>query len=112
MKLQQAYYSESNMAGGWQLIGYMAPNNGTTTNFTYGNNKGIADDQSDAVTTAKQGWDASNNINLNECKQGVNWTVSIIKESSSSVGDDIKFTASAGAAGCVALTPTFDKIGK
>jgi hypothetical protein len=26
--------------------------------------------------------------------------------------DNITFTASAGPAGCVALTPTFDKIGK
>ena len=84
------------MAGGWQLIGYMAPNNGTTTNFTYGNAKGIADKESDAITSAKQGWDAKNNVNLNECKSAVNWTVSIVKSSSSNAGDDIKFTASAG----------------
>ena len=36
VKLQQAYFSESNKAGGWQLIGYMAPGeNSSTTNFSY-----------------------------------------------------------------------------
>ncbi|SIN81332.1 hypothetical protein SAMN05720758_0001, partial [Fibrobacter sp. UWB11] len=25
VKLQQAYFSEASKAGGWQLIGYMAP---------------------------------------------------------------------------------------
>ena len=112
MKLQQAYFSESNMAGGWQLIGYMAPNNGTTTNFTYGNDLGIEADQSDAITALTTGWDAANNINLNECAKGTNWTVKIQKTSSSTAGDDVSFTAAANGAGCVALTPTFDKIGK
>jgi type IV pilus assembly protein PilA len=113
VKLQQAYFSESNMAGGWQLIGYLAPNNGETTNFIY--DKGdIAKDASDGVTDQKDGWKAANKANLNEC-QGAgatfNWTVKVQKKSGSSQ-DDITFTASAGPAGCVALTPTFDKIGK
>ena len=112
MKLQQAYFSESNMAGGWQLIGYQAPNDGKTTNFEYGTTLGIEKDQSDAVTSLTVGWDAKNNVNLNECKSAVNWTVKIQKASSSTAGDDIKFTANAGDAGCVALTPTFDKIGQ
>ena len=112
VKLQQAYFSESNMAGGWQLIGYMAPNDGATTNFEYGKKLGIAKDESDAVTNLTTGWDAQNKVNLNECKSAVNWTVKIQKSTSSNAGDDIKFTASAGTAGCVALTPTFDKIGQ
>ena len=112
MKLQQAYFSESNMAGGWQLIGYMAPNDGATTNFEYGKNLGIVKDQSSAISSATTGWDAANKVNLNECKAATNWTISIIKATSSTAGDDIKFTASAGPAGCVALTPTFDKIGQ
>ena len=112
VKLQQAYFSESNKAGGWQLIGYMAPNDGATTNFEYGKSLGIAKDQSSDIASATIGWDAANKVNLNECKAATNWTISIVKATSSTAGDDIKFTASAGNAGCVALTPTFDKIGQ
>ena len=115
MKLQQAYFSESNMAGGWQLIGYMAPSSAgesETTNFKYGNQLGIAKDQSNALASNVVGWDAKNKINLNECASGVNWTVTLSKKSSSTAGADIGFSSSAGAAGCVALTPTFDMIGQ
>ena len=116
MKLQQAYFSESNMAGGWQLIGYLAPSgvsDGETTNFKYdvGN---IAKDASDAVSAQKIGWQAANKANLNECTGNgstYNWSVKVQKVASTSQ-DDITFTSSAGPAGCVALTPTFDKIGK
>ncbi|PWJ62783.1 MULTISPECIES: hypothetical protein [unclassified Fibrobacter] len=113
MKLQQAYFSESSMAGGWQLIGYLAPNNGSTTNFTY-DHGAIAEDGSDALDDNKLGWGANNNANLNECTKkdsGNNWTVTLSKASGTTQAD-IAFAASAGDAGCVALTPTFDKIGK
>ena len=115
MKLQQAYFSESNMAGGWQLIGYMAPSGAgesETTNFKYGNNLGITKDQSNALVSDVVGWDAKNKINLNECASNVNWKVTLSKKTSSTAGADIGFSSSAGAAGGVALTPTFDKIGK
>ena len=111
VKLQQAYFSESNMAGGWQLIGYSAPNNGTTTNFKYGNSLGITAQQSNDLQENKIGWDAMNNVALNECASAVNWTVTLSK-ATGTTSADISFAASAGPAGCVALTPTFDKIGK
>ena len=115
MKLQQAYFSESNMAGGWQLIGYIAPSGAgesETTNFKYGNSLGITKDQSNALASDVVGWDAMNKINLNECTSGINWKVTLSKKTSSTAGADIGFSSSAGAAGCVALTPTFDKIGQ
>ena len=111
MKLQQAYFSESNMAGGWQLIGYQTPNNGSTTNFEYGTDLGISDQNSDALESSQVGWDAKNKVALNECESGVNWTVTLSK-ASGTTSADISFATSAGDAGCVALTPTFDKIGK
>lgn len=111
VKLQQAYFSESNMAGGWQLIGYQAPNNGTTTNFEYGIELPIGAQSSDALSTGKVGWNAKNKVALNECSSAVNWTVTLSK-ASGTTSADISFAASAGATGCVALTPTFDKIGK
>lgn len=99
------------MAGGWQSIGYSAPNNGSTTNFTYGNNLGITAQQSDELSANKIGWDAKNNVALNECASAVNWTVTLSK-ATGTTSADISFAASAGNAGCVALTLTFDKIGK
>ena len=115
VKLQQAYFSESNKAGGWQLIGYLAPSGAgenKTTNFEYGTTLGIDKAASSDLSKDVIGWDAKNNINLNECASGVNWTVTLSKVSSTTAGDDISFTAAAKGAGCVALTPTFDKIGK
>ena len=111
VKLQQAYFSESNMAGGWQLIGYQAPNNGSTTNFEYGLSLPIGNQSSDALSEGKVGWNAKNKVALNECSSAVNWTVTLSK-ASGTTSADISFAASAGATGCVALTPTFDKIGK
>ncbi|SIO46801.1 hypothetical protein, partial [Fibrobacter sp. UWB11] len=112
VKLQQAYFSEANMAGGWQLIGYMAPgNNSETTNFKYNPGDIGTKESNDLSSGTPKGWTAENSQNLNECKAGVNWTVTLGR----TTGDaqtDITFTASAGDAGCVALTPTFDKIGK
>ena len=47
------------MAGGWQLIGYMAPNDGSTTNFTY-TGPGITKDQSSDLSDSPVGWQAAN----------------------------------------------------
>ena len=116
VKLQQAYFSESSKAGGWQLIGYLAPSGvaaSQTTNFKY-DVGGIKADASDAVTDKKIGWQAANVANLNECQGDgtkFNWKVEVQKVSGTSQ-DDITFTSTAIGAGCIALTPTFDKIGK
>jgi len=116
VKLQQAYFSESSMAGGWQLIGYLAPNGGETTNFKYDVAEIAADASAELSTNAKTGWKAANKANLNECTgSGAiwNWTVALTKGGTANGQVDIVFAASAGTnAGCVALTPTFDKIGK
>ena len=113
VKLQQAYFSESSKAGGWQLIGYLAPNNGSTTNFNY-NHGDIDVDASSALSDSEVGWQAANIANLNECQgdgSTYNWTVTLTKQTGTSQ-DDVSFEAAANGAGCIALTPTFDKIGK
>ena len=121
MKLQQAYFSESNKAGGWQLIGYMAPgNNSETTNFNYHPGSAIAvGGSADLSTTAVVGWQAANKVNLNECAgdgSTYHWQVSMTAGTTTTNGQaDVVFAATASAnngTGCVALTPTFDKIGK
>ncbi len=106
------------MAGGWQLIGYMAPGEGSnTTNFSY-HPGDIEVGESDALSGTPVGWKAGNKVNLNECATNngavdYHWTVTLAKSSATTGGNaDVAFTASAGTPGCIALTPTFDKIGK
>ena len=114
MKLQQAYFSERSEAGGWQLIGYMAPGvNSKTTNFEYAPGSDIGTASSIALATSdKLGWQAHNVATLNECAIGDNWKVNMKIASGSATAQDVIFTAWVKAGGCSALTPTFDKIGK
>ena len=117
VKLQQAYYSESAVAGGWTLIGYTAPNDGKTTNFVYG----IGDlslNNSAAVSSETVGWQASNEKALNDCAgvtgltaktklSTANWSVAVKGDATS-----LTFNATVKDANCTALTPTFTNIGK
>lgn len=114
VKLQQAYFSEASKAGGWQLIGYMAPGvDSKTTNFEYAPGDAIDVAQSVTLSTTNTlGWQAHNIATLNECAIGDNWTVELKIASGSATAQDVIFTAAANGAGCQALTPTFANIGK
>ena len=114
VKLQQAYFSESNKVGGWTLIGYVGPGesktnaNGSsqTTNFNYFGS--IDASTSQEQTTAATLWTAASRPALNDCTAGSQW---IVKARTSNA--EVLFTAESPAlAGCKALTPTFDKIGQ
>ena len=128
VKLQQAYFSESMKAGGWTLIGYSAPgNNGLTTNFAYGMGSAINSNSAETLTagTKTMVWTATNLANLNECTgtsgaAGMNkdqtgpWKVSVTQPTGNA-NQDLTFDAEIvgnTAAGCTALTPSFNKIGK
>jgi hypothetical protein len=112
--LQQAYYSENNLAGGWTLIGYTAPGStgqdeSVTTNFKYGKGEIPMNNSTSIGSAAKTGWTAMNLKDLNDCKIAnatANWTVKVSDNGS------LVFDAAANGAGCVALTPTFGNIGK
>ena len=119
VKLQQAYFSESSTVGGWTLIGYMAPNDGQTTNFIYGLGT-VGETNSTNVAANTVVWQAANPNNLNECAavsgavkktniNGANWKISVTPNGT---GTDLAFAAEANGAGCQALTPTFSNIGK
>lgn len=123
VKLQQAYFSENNQIGGWDMIGYIAPNGGETTNFYYGAaiaHTGSASQNAQNVV----GWAADNKVTLNECVAGTVMTTGkatnataashwIVKVSvNTGTQADVTFDASANGAGCVALTPSFANIGK
>ena len=109
--MQDAYASEANKVGTWQLIGYVAPgaskagDQGTTTNFTY---TGAVEAAADIANFSKENaWKAVNNVALNDCtKDGGSWSV---KVEDASNGNSLKYTA---ATTCSALTPSFENIGK
>ena len=120
VKLQQAYFSEANKVGGWQMIGYMAPSGDVaseTTNFKYNPSDAIGVATSIALGTGDtRGWTAENKVNLNECKAGVNWAIDMTKSTDTNKGDDVVFKAlidvTSQNGGCAALTPSFTNIGK
>ncbi|SIO46710.1 hypothetical protein, partial [Fibrobacter sp. UWB11] len=113
VKLQQAYFSEASKAGGWQLIGYMAPGvNSKTTNFEYTPGTIAIASSATLSGTRTVGWQAHNVATLNECAIGDNWTVGLAVDASAATAQDIIFSSQVTAGGCAALTPTFDKIGK
>ena len=114
VKLQDAYVSESNLVGTWAKIGYVAPGapkageQGTTTNFTY---TGAITSDSLAVANLQktEGWKATARVALNDCPPTTSaWTVSVKGNTN---GNSVSYEADPPACG-VALTPTFNKIGK
>jgi hypothetical protein len=118
VKLQQAYYAEQNLFGGWSMIGYTAPGSGETTNFFYGE----AFDHSTTTNNASGiGWAADNKVVLNECAkgtkvtsknqsgvQGGNWQITVTANTAGS--GDVTFTSAVATADCKALTPSFESI--
>lgn len=111
VKLQQAYAAESNAAGGWTLIGYTAPGNGTTTNFTYTGAIPASGSTADATANA---WKAAPKVDLNDCaSSGSSWQVKVTPGNGGSVAFEATITEPQSASGaCQALTPTFTKIGQ
>jgi hypothetical protein len=115
VKLQQAYFNESNKYGSWKLIGYTAPgtndvNAGTsaTNNFEYAGGTAITEANS---TSAVSGvWTANNIAKLNDCAKGATANWSLATGAVGTSGQD-SYTATVADA-CKPLTPTFDKIGK
>lgn len=110
VKLQQAYFSESNAYGGWTLIGYTAPAGGESNNFKFTGGSTLA---VDGTTTAAVGdaWEAENKVKLNDCAPGKNWVVALDAINADDPKDAYDATV-AGGADCTALTPTFTNIGK
>ena len=116
VKLQQAYFNESNKYGSWKLIGYAAPgindvNAGTsaTNNFEYAGGNAIT--EANSTSAVERVWTANNIAKLNECAKGTsaaNWSLA-----TGAVGTSGQDSYSATVAtNCKSLTPTFDKIGK
>ena len=119
VKLQQAYFAESQAIGSWKIIGYTGPGvNSTdksqTNNFTYepqsGAPKSSDTKAGDAAKSWMAGWSAANRAKLNDCPEGVNWGVGV---KVSSDGKDMYTSAynSANQTNCEPLTASFKQIG-
>ena len=110
VKLSQAYFSETNMFGGWKMIGYNAPNGtagntATTTNFTY---KGAITTDATTNETTEKAWSATNNAALNDCAKDTEaWTIKAIYSTTSD-----SYEAKVSTTDCEVLTPSFAQIGK
>jgi len=110
VKMQQAYVSEAVAVGGWDIIGYKAPGDGKTTNFTYTEGAGVTGANTIAIpTTLTTTWEAANNTKLNDCDANKNWTVGVAAATGSA--GDVAFTSKVDNPGCPELTPNFKTIG-
>jgi hypothetical protein len=115
VKLQEAYFSESNAIGSWTMIGYKAPAaqsaadsiSTTGTNFNY-SQQGTYTAGTMTTASATALWQAKNSVVLNDCAVDNNNVWQIKGTISSAI---VTFQGSVSNA-CKPLTPTFDKIGK
>ena len=110
MKLQQAYAAEQNAIGGWTLIGYAAPGNGSTTNFNY--TGAVTADGTATVSTANA-WKAASKVDLNDCEATSAWSLTAAPGVGGAVTINTVLTQaqSSGTGACLALTPSFHQIG-
>jgi len=136
VKLQDAYFAETNSLGKWDAIGYKMAN---TTNFTYGGeNVNPSNDCSEGTTWSAtdkackgtkdgvavtgtvtgsviiEGWTAANGANLNDCAKGTNWKISATTVDptggANATGASLTYSSAPLTAGCTALTPKFVEI--
>lgn len=121
VKLQDAYASESNQVGSWQLIGYSGPgtvvstdkDSSVTTNFTYGGAslKGLTGSGASAAfgnsaLSATTTWTATNRVALNDVAIGQTWSLAVSAAASQTV---LSYTATSPS-GAEQLTPNFSKL--
>ena len=113
MKLQDAYFSEKNKFGGWDMIGYAAPGgskgaSSESNNFEY--NAADVDTDEATSTGSAVGWKAKNIAKLNDCDSDYHWTITLGAIGSTTTVSS--YTSAVDDTECKALTPTFDQIGK
>lgn len=117
MKLQNAFVTESDAVGNYQMVGYQAP--GLTT-FDYTEPTVTWGADNTTMVTALSGtvltWQAKNNVALNDCDKDNIWALGVAKATSgagvSFSGGIAKTAAAAGAyeSACIALTSGFKTI--
>lgn len=101
IKLQDVFFSEKSTAGNWKNIGYVAPGNGTTTNFCYSESADSKDTIStEELTAGYIGWGAKSLVSLNECGAGSWWSLDLKRVDENTLNYDHNISY----APCAALT--------
>lgn len=109
MKLQQAYVSESNVLGGWTMIGYSAPGSSDNASSSHKTNFGYKSSIAAGSTTSTRSnkdWEAVNNVPLNDCAASGSWSITSVP----GTGGTVTFEANITGNGCEPLTPSYCKI--
>ncbi|WP_290724956.1 type IV pilin protein [Fibrobacter sp. UBA2449] len=102
VNLQDAYVTESNKTGDWNMIGYTGPGQRK--------NSGSYESENFAYFGEDATWNASNKAKLNECVVGKKWTLTatLVDASSNAQGQSgMKLAATADDDLCLGLTPSF-----
>ncbi len=115
MKLQEAYFSETNHVGNWAIIGYTAPGNpktsgvgGLTTNFDYSQQGSYENNTISTDPSGEEVWRSTARVVLNDCGTDDYWYVEASVSSAK-----VSFNANlSDEENCLTLTPTFKNIGK
>lgn len=74
VRLQDVYLGEKTVLGSWGSIGYNAPGNGATDNFTYGGDCFNETDTKELQQGAL-GWKATSKVSLNDCPAQSSWGI-------------------------------------
>lgn len=106
MKLQDAYFAETNNLGNWSKIGYKM---GNTSNFKY-TEATITNGTVEIGTGVTAGWKAENLAALNDCKVGGYWQIDA--KGNNDKGGSVEYTAKVATTDCEALTSSFGKLDK
>lgn len=92
--LQTLYVGEHARIGNWRSIGYSAPENGET--FLYSEGDIVTDTPIENLQEGSVGWKAVNIFELNGCRKGNFWTVSLWGEP----GNSVRYQNSVSASEC------------
>lgn len=97
VRLQDVYLGEKTVLGSWGSIGYNAPGNGATDNFTYGGDCFNETDTKELQQGAL-GWKATSKVSLNDCPAQSSWGIMLSAGKENSVtykyqADQINCTA-------------------
>lgn len=117
MKLQNAFVTEANAVGSYQMVGYEVPGSST---FDYAeptvtwdaNNTTMVEDLSTALLV----WHAKAKIDLNKCAKETYWSLGVNKGSGSgveflgSIGTTESIDGTTFTADCLSLTSGFKTI--
>jgi len=110
-KLEQAFATETSVAGNFKAIGYTPPGDTTskeqskTTNFEYKSTGNYTND-----TAATAGWQAQNLIKLNNCEKSKLWVGEFSRDSMKVIKltiDSEDVLSKVATKDCGSLTPNF-----